>query len=481
LKWTTIGVIYIYNTLTKKKEIFEPIEYPFVKIYHCGITPYDTSHIGHLRSEISLDIIRRIFRYFGYIDIAISNFTDIDDKIIKRARELNLLNDWQKIPEEYIKYHLEQIKRLNNLPFYINPRVTTHINDIVDFIKDLINKRYAYKGKYSIYYDIDKYPYYGQLSGTKKEQWEQETEFLEDKKHPYDFALWKFKKEDEPYWNTEIGEGRPGWHIECSTMSSKYLGPQFDIHSGGQDLIFPHHENEIAQSEARFNTHPWVKYWLHFGFIKIKGEKMSKSLGNIIPAKEFLDKYGEDITRFYIGSYHYREPIDINEESINQAKENYRYITSTIKTIVNEINSLDRTFYLDDNKIKIWKGLLNYEKEFINSIRDDFNTREATRILLEATNYINKNVIGSETFTLYFTSYNFYNIASRIYGLWEDIFYGKESKENLTNILLNIIIDIRNELRKNKNYELSDKIREELRKIGIDLLDQGNKTIYRFI
>ncbi len=481
MKWATIGVIYIYNTLTKKKEIFEPIEYPFVKIYHCGITPYDTSHIGHLRSEISLDIIRRIFRYFGYIDIAISNFTDIDDKIIKRARELNLLNNWQKIPEEYIKYHLEQIKRLNNLPFYINPRVTTHINDIVDFIKDLINKGYAYKGKYSIYYDIDKYQYYGQLSGTKKEQWEQETEFLEDKKHPYDFALWKFKKEDEPYWNTEIGEGRPGWHIECSTMSSKYLGPQFDIHSGGQDLIFPHHENEIAQSEARFNIHPWVKYWLHFGFIKIKGEKMSKSLGNIIPAKEFLDKYGEDITRFYIGSYHYREPIDINEENINQAKENYRYITSTIKTITNEINSLDRTFYLDDNKIKIWKELLNYEKEFVNSIRDDFNTREATRILLEATNYINKNVIGSETFTLYFTSYNFYNITSSIYGLWEDIFYGKESKENLTNILLNIIIDIRNELRKNKNYELSDKIREELRKIGIDLLDQGNKTIYRFI
>jgi cysteinyl-tRNA synthetase len=481
LKWATIGVIYIYNTLTKKKDIFEPIEYPFVKIYHCGITPYDTSHIGHLRSEISLDIIRRIFRYFGYIDIAISNFTDIDDKIIKRARELNLLNDWQKIPEEYIRYHLEQIKRLNNLPFYINPKVTTHINDIVDFIKDLINKGYAYKGKYSIYYDIDKYPYYGQLSGTKKEQWEQETEFLEDKKHPYDFALWKFKKEGEPYWNTEIGEGRPGWHIECSTMSSKYLGPQFDIHSGGQDLIFPHHENEIAQSEARFNTHPWVKYWLHFGFIKIKGEKMSKSLGNIIPAKEFLDKYGEDITRFYIGSYHYREPIDINEESINQTKENYRYISSTIKTIVNEINSLDRTFYLDDNKIKIWKELLNYEKEFINSIRDDFNTREATKILLEATNYINKNVIGSETFTLYFTSYNFYNIASRIYGLWDDIFYGKEYKENLTNILLNIIIDIRNELRKNKNYELSDKIREELRKVGIDLLDRGNKTIYRFI
>jgi len=481
LKWTPIGVIYIYNTLTKKKEIFEPIEFPFVKIYHCGITPYDTSHIGHLRSEISLDIIRRIFRYFGYIDIAISNFTDIDDKIIKRARELNLLNDWQKIPEEYIKYHLEQIKRLNNLPFYINPRVTTHINDIVDFIKDLINKGYAYKGKYSIYYDINKYPYYGQLSGTKKEQWEQETEFLEDKKHPYDFALWKFKKEDEPYWNTEIGDGRPGWHIECSTMSSKYLGPQFDIHSGGQDLIFPHHENEIAQSEARFNVNPWVKYWLHIGFIKIKGEKMSKSLGNIIPAKEFLDKYGEDITRFYIGSYHYREPIDINEESINQAKENYRYITSTIKTIVNETNNLDRTFYLDDNKIKIWKELLNYEKEFVNSIKDDFNTREATRILLEATNYINKNVIGSETFTLYLTSYNFYNIASRIYGLWDDIFYGKESKENLTNILLNIIIDIRNELRNNKNYELSDKIRKELRKVGIDLLDQGNKTIYRFI
>jgi len=164
----------MYNTLTKRKEIFEPVECPFVKIYHCGITPYDTSHIGHLRSEISLDIIRRIFRYFGYVDIAISNFTDIDDKIIKRARELNLLNDWQKIPEEYIRYHLEQVKRLNNLPFYINPKVTTHISDIVDFIKDLIDVGYAYKGKYSIYYDIDKYPDYGQLSGTKTGHWEQE-------------------------------------------------------------------------------------------------------------------------------------------------------------------------------------------------------------------------------------------------------------------------------------------------------------------
>jgi cysteinyl-tRNA synthetase len=364
---------------------------------------------------------------------------------------------------------------------HINPLVTEHINDIVNFVKDLIDKGYAYKGKYSIYFDVDKYQYYGQLSGTKKEQWNQENEFLEDKKHPYDFALWKFKKEGEPYWNTEIGEGRPGWHIECSTMSSKYLGTQFDIHSGGQDLIFPHHENEIAQSESRFNIHPWVRYWLHFGFVKIKGEKMSKSLGNIIPAKEFLDKYGEDITRFYISSYHYREPIDINEESINQAKENYKYISSTIKTIVNEINSLDRAFYLDDNKQKTWKEMLNYEKEFVDSLRDDFNTEKATKILLEFTKYVNKNVIGSETFTLYYTAYEFYNIASKIYGLWEDIFYGKERDNNLINNLINIIIEVRKELRKNKNYELSDKIREMTRNIGIDLLDKGEETIYRFI
>ncbi|MGB9674932.1 MAG: cysteine--tRNA ligase, partial [Nanopusillaceae archaeon] len=414
----------------------------------------------------------------------ISNFTDIDDKIIKRANE-EKLNDWYEIPRRYILYHLEVQKDLGNIPFHINPLVTKHIEDIKEFIKDLLKKDFAYIGKYGIYFDVEKYKYYGQLSGTNREYWNQELELKEDKKNPYDFALWKFKKEGEPYWKTEIGEGRPGWHIECSTMSSKYLGIQFDIHSGGQDLIFPHHENEIAQSEARFNVHPWVRYWLHFGFLKIKGEKMSKSLGNIIPSKEFINKYGKDITRFYLGSVHYRDPIDVNEESINQAISNYEYITSTIRTIVietkNMIENLNRTNYLDNDKIKIWNELLNYEKKFLEKISDDFDMTSATSILLEATNYINKNVIGTNEFTLYYTSYEFYNIVSKIYGLWEDIFYGKSKDDKLLYELINLIIEIRNELRKNKNYNLSDMIRDKMRKLGIDLQDKGNETVYRFL
>lgn len=418
----------------------------------------------------------------GYIDIAISNFTDIDDKIIKRAKELNIINDWHQIPERYIKYHLEQVRRLNNLPYYVNPLVTTHIKDIVEFVKDLINKGYAYKGNTGIYFEVDKYSNYGQLSGrTDKTLWEQETDVLQDKKKSYDFALWKFKKEGEPYWQTEIGEGRPGWHIECSTMSSKYLGVQFDIHSGGQDLIFPHHENEIAQSEARFGIHPWVKYWFHIGYVTVNKEKMSKSLGNIIPAKEFLDKYGEMESRFYLVSTHYRDPLDINEQNIQQMIENYRYISSTIKTIRELLNKLDRTFYLDENKMKLWKNLQEYEKRFIEHILDDLDTTNATAVLLEATKFINKEVISTENFTLLYSAYEFYNIVNKIYACWDNIMYEYSKNDDLTIKLIDLIIEIRNILRKEKRYDLSDKIREKLRELRVDLLDQGDKTIFRFL
>ena len=360
--------------------------------------------------------------------------------------------------------------------------VTTHIKDIVEFIKDLINKGYAYKGNTGIYFEVDKYSNYGQLSGrVDKTLWEQETDVLQDKKKSYDFALWKFKKEGEPYWQTEIGDGRPGWHIECSTMSSKYLGVQFDIHSGGQDLIFPHHENEIAQSEARFGIHPWVKYWFHIGYVTVNKEKMSKSLGNIIPAKEFLDKYGEMESRFYLVSTHYRDPLDINEQNIQQMIENYRYISSTIKTIKELLNKLDRTFYLDENKMKLWKNLQEYEKRFIEHILDDLDTTNATAVLLEATKFINKEVISTENFTLLYSAYEFYNVVNKIYACWDNIIYEYSKKDDLTIKLIDLIIEIRNILRKEKRYDLSDKIREKLRELRVDLLDQGDKTIFRFL
>jgi len=477
------GVLVIYNTLTRKKEVFEPVDPPFVKIYHCGITPYSESHVGHLRSEVAVDTLRRTLRFLGYIDIAISNFTDIDDKIIKKAKETDMR--WDEIPEKYIKYHLEVIKEVGNLPFYINPKVTEHIGDIVEFVGDLIKKDYAYKGEKGIYFKVDKFKDYGKLSRRKNpEAWGQELDILEDKIKPYDFALWKFKKPGEPYWETEIGEGRPGWHIECSTMSSKYLGIQFDIHSGGQDLIFPHHENEIAQSEARFRVKPWVRYWFHIGYVMIDGEKMSKSLGNIIPAKEFVNKIGAMPARFYLISTHYREPLNIKDSSIMQAKENYRYITSTIKTIVTALDSLDRTYYLNRSEIILWRNLLEYHKRFVDAILNDIDTTTATSVLLEATRFINREIIPSEKFTLVYSAYEFYNIVNNIYACWNDVIYGNSKgtlHTKLTNKLIELLIEIRKELRKQKNYELADRIRNTLRELGINLLDKGWKTEWRFI
>ncbi len=451
---------------------------PIVRIYFCGITPYDVSHVGHLRSHVAVDLLRRVLRFLGYIDFAISNFTDIDDKIIKKSRETG--KDWKEISETYIKYHLEALKELNILPFHINPKVTEHIKEIVDFIKVLEEKGYAYKGKYGVYFEVDKYPYYGQLSGIKnKEAWRQETDVLEDKKKPYDFALWKFKKPGEPYWESPWGDGRPGWHIECSVMSSRYLGEQFDIHVGGQDLIFPHHENEIAQSEARFGKHPWVRYWFHIGFVTINKEKMSKSLGNIIPAKDFIKQMKPMPTRFFLISTHYKEPLDINEKALNQAKENYNYITSTIKTIIARINELEPTYYLPDEKIKILNKILEYHKKFIEYILDDLDTTKATSILLEATRFINKEVITSDYFALNYAAYEFYSTVNRIYAVWDDVFYKKE-KEDLIPKLIELILEIRKELRKRKDFGLADLIRSKLREFGIDVMDRGLESYWKF-
>ncbi len=469
----------LYNTLTKRKEEFKALNPPIVRIYFCGITPYDVSHVGHLRSHVAVDLLRRVLRFLGYIDFAVSNFTDIDDKIIKKAKETG--KDWKEISETYIKYHLEALKELNILPFYINPKVTEHIKEITDFIRVLEKKGYAYKGKYGVYFEVDKYPYYGQLSGIKnKEAWRQETDVLEDKKKPYDFALWKFRKPGEPYWNSPWGEGRPGWHIECSVMSSRYLGEQFDIHAGGQDLIFPHHENEIAQSEARFGKHPWVKYWFHIGFVTINKEKMSKSLGNIIPAKDFIKQMKPMPARFFLISTHYREPLDINEEALNQAKENYQYITSTIKTVIARINELEPTYYLPDEKIKILNKLLDYHKRFIETILDDLDTTKATAILLEATKFINKEVLPTDIFALNYATYEFYNTVNRIYAVWDDIFYKRE-KEDLIPKLIDLILEVRKELRKEKRYDLADKIRERLKELGIEVMDKGLESYWRLL
>jgi len=475
----TMGLddLFIYNTLTGKKEKFEPLNPPFVTIYHCGITPYDYSHIGHLRAEVAVDLLRRTLRFLGYIDIAISNFTDIDDKIIRRAKEENV--NWEEIPRKYIKYHLDVTRKINNLPFYVYPKVTEHINDIIEFVKLLIDKGYAYVGKTGIYFEVDRYPYYGQLSGrTDRTLWEQELDVLQDKKKPYDFALWKFRKPGEPFWNSPWGEGRPGWHIECSTMSTKYLGKQIDIHSGGADIIFPHHENEIAQSESALGVRPWVKYWFHVGIVKLRGEKMSKSLGNIIRAGDAIEEFGAMPLRFYLLSTHYRRPLDVTIESIEAKAKEYNRMTSLLSTLLTVFEGLEPSYSLSSDQQQIFNSIMQARKKFIDAILDDLNTSEANSIIHQIESICEK-ILKNPNYSTVLAAIEFFATVNQFYAIWDDLFKGKKGDLNLVYNLIELLMVVRQRLRESKYYELSDFIREKLKEYGIFVSDEGKKSTWK--
>ncbi|MCS7099214.1 MAG: cysteine--tRNA ligase, partial [Sulfolobales archaeon] len=332
-------MLKLYSTLTKRVEDFEPSETGIVKAYFCGPTPYDHLHLGHARAFVSFDFLRRYLGLRGYNVLYVQNITDIDDKIIRRAGELGV--EWRDIAGKYTREYLELLKELR-IEVDLHPKVTEHIDDIVKFIEVLISKGHAYVAPSgSVYFDISTYRDYGRLSGrVSREEWRQEEEFLAEKRNPFDFALWKAAKPGEPYWNSPWGPGRPGWHIECSVMSSKYLGSTIDIHGGGQDLIFPHHENERAQSESYFGTSPWVRYWVHVGPLTIVGEKMSKSLGNIIRLTDAVKTWGPEVIRLWIFSAHYRRPLDYREEALEQAKAVFRKVLNTYSTLLKMLKEL---------------------------------------------------------------------------------------------------------------------------------------------
>ncbi len=470
--------LFITNTLTGKKEKFEPLKPPFVTLYHCGITPYDYSHIGHLRAEVVVDVLRRTLRFLGYTDIAISNFTNIDDKIIKKAKQEQI--HWQEIPKRYIKYHLDVTKKINNLPFCVYPKVTEHIEDIIKFIQILIKKGYAYIGSTGVYFEVDKYPYYGQLSKRKnKELWEQETEVLKDKKRPYDFALWKFKKPGEPYWNSPWGEGRPGWHIECSTMSTKYLGKQIDIHSGGKDITFPHHENEIAQSEAALGVKPWVKYWFHIGVVTVNGQKMSKSLKNITRAGDVIEEFGAMPVRYYLISSHYRNVLDVSYSDIEAKKKEYERITGTIKTLLTIFEDIEPSYKMEDRDKNLFYDIMKLRDRFITAILDDLNTPKANLILNKVDRLVNREVLTKPNHSTLLAAIDFYSTANRFYATWDCLFKGKLESQGLVHNLIELLLKVRTKLREEKYYELADHIREELNKLGVIVGDDDKKSNWR--
>ena len=465
-------MLKLYNTLTRKVEEFVSLNPPKVGMYICGPTVYDYFHIGNARTFIMADIIRRYLEYKGYNVKFVMNLTDIDDKIIKKSIE-------EKIPAsevagKYSEAFFEDIKRLRIKPATIYPRATDNIDEILRMIKTLIDNGVAYNVDGNVFYKVSSFKSYGKLSGKKIDELESgaRVEVMEEKQNPLDFALWKKSKEGEPFWKSEWGNGRPGWHIECSAMSCKHLGETFDIHAGGNDLIFPHHENEIAQSEAATKK-PFVKYWLHFGFLNINKEKMSKSLGNFFTARDILKKYSAEAIRLFLAQAHYRGPVDFNEELLDAAEKGLE----KLKNIQISINSA-----LNKNKtegINPEFDFQSFEKRFTDALDDDFNTPQAVAVIFDFVKEINRTIADKENLHL-----NFYigvknyliNTADNVLGIMS--FEEKEEKQDslLENELIKVLIDIRLKAKSEKNFQLADDIRKKLDSFGIILKDTKEGT-----
>ncbi|MEM1843665.1 MAG: cysteine--tRNA ligase [Desulfurococcaceae archaeon] len=468
--------IRLHDTLSREEKELIPIEPGTVKIYVCGPTVYDYTHIGHGRTYVVYDSLKRYLNQRGYNVIHVMNITDIDDKIIRRANEEG--RSWKEIADEYTKDYLEALNLLG-IKIDHHPRVTAHIGEIIEFVQVLIEKGYAYVAPSgSVYFEVDRYDDYGRLSGRlEKELWNQEVEFLNEKKKPYDFALWKAAKPGEPYWESPWGRGRPGWHIECSVMSSRYLGGTFDIHGGGTDLIFPHHENERAQSESFFGKRPWVSIWMHVGLVMVGSDKMSKSLGNIIPLKEALKKWGPGVIRLWYLHVHYRKPINFSDESLEQIEKLYNKVITAHDLLLKLSKEARDLHYLKDSDLLLAKKLVEAINEFHNALGEDFNTPRALAVVSDILSLTFKELQYNPKYMLVSLALKALRAFNQVFGLFEEREIASES-EALLNDVMKILLVVRKELRKQGMYALADTIRSELLKIGIQLMDRGLETTW---
>ena len=465
--------LVVYNTLTNKKEPFVPLKEGKVGMYVCGPTTYNYIHLGNARPIVVFDTIRRYLSYIGYEVTYIQNFTDVDDKIIKRAHEEN--DDPIKLAARYIDEFYKDTEALNILEATKNPKVSEHIEEIINFVQGLIDKGYAYELEGDVYFSVRKDENYGKLSGRDLDDLKAGARVDVDtrKQDPLDFALWKKAKAGEPSWSSPWGEGRPGWHIECSAMSLKYLGEQFDIHGGGQDLIFPHHENEIAQTECLTGKN-MAKYWLHNGFITINKEKMSKSLGNFFLLREILEKFDPQTVRFYLLSVHYRSPLDFDDEKLQMAQKGLERLRNAAKALAEKLaNATEGRDEEFEQKIEQAKTA------FEQAMDDDFNTALAQGVLFDFVREINiylKGEVKKETAAL--AQKTLLDLAG-IMGL--DLNSKEEVKETdgLLDQVMELVIALRKEARANKNYQMADDIRNRLNEIGIVLEDSPQGTTWK--
>jgi cysteinyl-tRNA synthetase len=495
----------IYNTLSRKKEEFTSVEKGKVKMYVCGMTVYSDAHIGHARTYFAFDVIRRYFEYKGYKVNYVQNITDVDDKIIAAANNEGI------DPLEYSRRFTDRsLRDLDNLGIRradIYPKASETIPDMIELIQQIVNKGYGYESGGDVYFSVEKFKDYGRLSGQKLGDLMSGVRIdpADKKRNPFDFALWKESKPDEPSWDSPWSKGRPGWHIECSTMSSKYLGFPFDIHGGGMDLRFPHHENEIAQAEIATGKN-FAKYWIHIGLLTVDGTKMSKSIGNIVNVKDLLKKWDPEIIRLFLVQTHYHSPPDFNEKALKDAekglirlhrlKEKLENISKNVEVNKIDVKCLNKP---EKNYLKI---INNLKSDFEAAMDDDFNTPQAAAMIFEFVNKSNKYLsensnpnrilcrYGLDTLTKLgniLTLLQTIQVKSELLDdkiLFEKVHkviqkYQKDIKEKKIEKLLDLLLEIRENARKNKDWNAADNIRKELDDIGFEIQDTSDGPIWR--
>lgn len=473
--------LQIYNTLSRRKEQFVPLQPGKIGIYVCGITTYDYCHMGHARSAIVFDVIVKYLRYLGYDVTFVRNFTDVDDKIIRRAHAEK--KSTQEVAEYYIKAFYEDMDALGVARADIEPRATVHIPEMIALIEKILSRGYGYVAEGDVYFSIEKFPHYGKLAGRNLNEMMAGARVEVDakKRHPLDFVLWKKAKPGEPWWESPWGKGRPGWHLECSAMSMKYLGETFDIHGGGQDLIFPHHENEIAQSEAATGK-PFVRYWIHHGFLTINQEKMSKSLGNFFTIREVLAKFHPEAIRLFFLNHHYRSPVDFSDAALQEATSALEKVYLTFKRVQERIGEIKEVNLSEDLVGEaLYQQIMEIEAKFKEAMNDDFNTALAIAHIFTGIRAINIYLEEPE-FKKELLAWALQKIRNlgHILGLFHcapEAFLTQGVSLNKEEI--EAMIARRAEARKRRDWATADAIRDELLKAGIILEDTPTGTTWR--
>jgi len=475
----------LYNTMTNKIEEFKTIEENKVKMYVCGPTVYNYIHLGNARPIVVFDTLARYFKYRGMEVNYVQNFTDVDDKIINKSIEEGI--SASEVSEKYIKCFFEDINRLNILESVKRPKVTENMAEIIEIIQKLIDNGFAYEKDGDVYFEVKKYKDYGKLSNQKIEELElgARIDVSEIKKNPVDFALWKKKKDGEPFWESPWGQGRPGWHIECSAMAKKYLGDTFDIHGGGQDLVFPHHENEIAQSKCAYHGN-FANYWLHNGFIQINGDKMSKSLGNFFLLREILEKFSGNVVRLFILSTHYRKPINFSFENMEDTKKALQNIVKSMNKFEDIVEKYKNEKIENIKNSEFSQKIDEFNKKFEDAMDEDMNTPQALATIFDQIRETNKFISTNESefSTIYYEIKKSYESLKRkignVFGIEIEMENSakEEDGENmkLTKKLIELLIKLRSEARSEKNFKLSDEIRDELKVLGVEIKDNRDGT-----